>query len=72
MNRAAVFTTAILYILAYDPKGSKYQFCSYLAAIWAAKVYTILLLGPFGDMCNTNFTSSGTHTLVVPWSSLEL
>ena len=30
------------------PKGSKYHYSSYLAGIWAPKVYTILLLGPFG------------------------
>ena len=30
------------------PKGSKYYYSRYLAGIWAPKVYTILLLGPFG------------------------
>ena len=27
---------------------SKYHFSSYLVAIWAPKVHTILVLGPFG------------------------
>ena len=30
------------------PKGSKYHYSSYLVAIWAPKVHTILVLGPFG------------------------
>ena len=30
------------------PEGSKYHSSSYLVAIWAPKVHTILVLGPFG------------------------
>ena len=30
------------------PKGSKYHYSSYLAAIWAPKVHLLLVLGPFG------------------------
>ena len=31
------------------PKGSTYHYSRYLVGIWAPKVYTILLLGPFGS-----------------------
>ena len=30
------------------PKGSKYHYSRSLLGVWAPKVYTILLLGPFG------------------------
>ena len=30
------------------PKGSKYHCSRSLVGVWAPKVYTILLLGPFG------------------------
>ena len=30
------------------PKAPKYHYNTYLAGIWAPRVYTILLLGPFG------------------------
>ena len=32
-----------------NPKGSKYHYSSYLVAIWAPKIHTILALGPFGN-----------------------
>ena len=35
-------------ILVCLPKGSKYHHSRYLVGIWVPKVYTILLLGPFG------------------------
>ena len=34
-----------------NPKGPKYHYSSYLVAIWAPKVHTILVLGPFGECC---------------------
>ena len=31
--------------------GSKYHYSRYIVGIWTPKVYTILLLGPFGKVC---------------------
>ena len=42
-------------------KGSKYHYSSYLVAIWAPKVHTILVLGPFGTVLNELRTLSRTH-----------
>ena len=41
----------LVYICRYeliDPKGPSTLFCKYLVDIWAPKVETTLLLGPFG------------------------
>ena len=59
------------------PKGSKYHYSSYLAGFWALKVYTILLLGPFGPGVNVDtsaklrpwFTDPATHTRDARFSS---
>ena len=53
------------------PKGSKYHYSSYLVAIWALKVHTILVLGSFGRI-PSDAVADGARTDREPGTGLTI
>ena len=43
------------------PKGSKYHHSRYLVGIWVPKVFSLLLLGPFGKYSPLNRRKPRSH-----------